>query len=204
MVLKNPLCQSRFGLQDGPASRDMGVCSKRRQVVDSISGGTLMNPHRLLPVLLAFTFAVPSIHAQVRPQARTDSLLKAASKALDHYHQLAAAINCEDATEKTLRDSCKGVLEMLGRDVQDAKEKIASYRQLSTPQPVDLFDIYQVFQEIMAKIDSLGYAGELYGERNRGLFAETYNNFVKITGWFGSEVRNTMQSAEKRSARGHS
>ena len=155
-----------------------------------------MNPQRLLPVLLAFTFAVP-IHAQVRP-ARIDSLLQAASKALDHYQQLAPAINCEDATEKTLRHSCRTVLEMLGRDVQDAKEKIASYRQLSTPQPLDLFDIYQVFEQIMGGVGSLGYAGELYGERNRGLFAEAYNNFVKITGWFGSEVRNTMQGAEVR------
>lgn len=162
-----------------------------------------MKPHRLLPVLLAFTVAVP-IHAQVRPQARIDSMLLAASKALDHYQQLAPAIHCEDATEKTLRDSCEIVLEMLGRDVEDAKEKIARYRQLSTPQPVDLFDIYEVLQQIMGGIGNLGYAEELYGERNRGLFAEAYNNFVKITGWFGSEVRNTMQGAEKRSECGHS
>jgi hypothetical protein len=163
-----------------------------------------MNPHRLLPMLLlAFTFAVP-IHSQVRPQPRTDSLLQAASEALDHYQQLAPAIKCEDATEKTLRDSCKIVLEMLGRDVQDAKEKIASYRQLSTAQPVDLFDIYEVFQKIMDGVGNLGYAGELYGERNRALFAEAYNNFVKITLWFGGEVRNTVQGGEKRSECGHS
>jgi hypothetical protein len=163
-----------------------------------------MNPRRLLPVLLlAFIFAVP-IHAQVRAQARIDSLLQAARNALYRYQQLAPAIHCEDATEKTLRDSCKIVLEMLGRDVQDAKEKIASYRQLSTPQPVDMFDIYEVFQKIMDGVGNLGYAGELYGERNRALFAEAHNNFVKITLWFGVEVRNTMQGAEKRSDCGHS
>ena len=108
------------------------MCSKRREVVHSISGRTVMNPQRLLPMLLTFIFAVP-IHAQVRPQARIDSLLRAASTALDHYQQLAPAISCESGSEKALRDSCKAVLETLGRDVQDAKGKIASYRQLSTP-----------------------------------------------------------------------
>ena len=93
---------------------------------------------------------------------------------------------------------------MLGRDVQDAKEKIASYRQLSAPQPVDLFDIYEGFQKIMDGVGNLGYAGELYSERNRALFAQAYNNFVKITLWFAGEVRNTMQGAEKRSECGHS
>jgi hypothetical protein len=32
---------------------------------------------------------------------------------------------------------------MLGREVLDVKENIASYRQLSTYQPVALFDIYE-------------------------------------------------------------
>jgi len=161
-----------------------------------------MNPQRLLPMLLTFIFAVP-IHAQVRPQARIDSLLRAASTALDHYQQLAPAISCESGSEKALRDSCKAVLETLGRDVQDAKGKIASYRQLSTPQPVDLFDIYEVFHKIMDGVSELGYAEELYGERNRRLFAEAYNNFVKITGWFGTEVRNAMQGAAKGSECAH-
>jgi len=74
-----------------------------------------------------------------------------------------------------------------------AKMRIASYRQLSTPQTVDLFDIYQVLQEIMARINSLVCAEELYAEGNGRLFAEAYNNFVKITGWFGGELRSTMQ-----------
>jgi hypothetical protein len=43
-------------------------------------------------------------------------------------------------------------------------------------------------------------AAELYGEHNRVLFAEAYNNFVKMDGWFGSEVRDGIQNAEKGSA----
>ena len=47
-------------------------------------------------------------------------------------------------------------------------------------------------------ISDLGYVGDLYGETNRALFAEAYNSFVKITLWFGGEVRNTLQcSADK-------
>ena len=158
-----------------------------------------MNLHRLFPVLLLFAFVVPS-HGQVQPQNRVGSLLQGVSDSLDHYQQLAPAINCEDATEKTLRDSCKTVLEMLGRDAHDVKEKIAHYRQLSTPQLVDLFDIYQIFHQIMEGVTYLGYPAELYGEHNRMLFAEAYNNFVKMDGWFGSEVRDAIQDAEKRSA----
>ena len=158
-----------------------------------------MNLLRLFPVLLLFALAVPS-HGQVQPRDRVSSLLQGVSDSLDHYQQLAPAINCEDATEKTLRDSCAIVLEMLGRDAHDAKEKIAHYRQLSTPQLVDLFDIYQVFQQIMDGVSNLGYAAELYGEHNRVLFAEAYNNFVKMDGWFRSEVRDAIQNAEKGSA----
>lgn len=158
-----------------------------------------MSLHRLYPALLLFAFAVPS-HGQVQPQDRVSSLLQGVSDSLDHYQELAPAIHCEDATEKTLRDSCKIVLEMLGRDAHDAKEKIAHYRQLSTPQLVDLFDIYQVFHQIMEGVGNLGYAAELYGEHNRVLFAEAYNNFVKIDAWFGSEVRDAIRNAEKGSA----
>ena len=158
-----------------------------------------MNLLRLFPVLLLFAFAVPC-HGQVQPRDRVSSLLQGVSDSLNHYQQLAPAINCEDATEKTLRDSCAIVLEMLGRDAHDAKEKIAHYRQLSTPQFVDLFDIYQVFHQIMEGVSNLGYAAELYGEHNRVLFAEAYNNFVKMDGWFGSEVRDAIQNAEKGSA----
>jgi|SRR5580692_1567798 hypothetical protein len=150
-----------------------------------------MKSHRLFPLLL-FVFAVPC-HGQVQRQARVGSLLQAVSDALDHYEQLAPAIHCEDTTERTLRDSCKIVLEMLGRHVQDAKEKIAHYRQLPDPRLIDLFDIYQILQQIMGGISNLGYAGELYGERNSVRFAEAYNCFVKIDGWFGNEIRDAIQ-----------
>jgi hypothetical protein len=106
-------------------------------------------------------------------------------------------IHCEDATEKALRDSCKTVLETLGSDVREAKEGIARYRELSTPSRADLFDIYQIFQKIMAEVGELGYAGELYGEHNRELFAKVWNNFVKFTGWFGAEVRAGLPDTEK-------
>jgi hypothetical protein len=154
---------------------------------------------RLLPLLLVFAFtgAQPG---QVPSKARIDSLLHAASNALDHYQTLPPSIRCNHANEKTLRDSCNGVLEMLGRDVQDAKKNIARYRALAAPQSVDLFDIYEIFQKIMEGISDLGYVGDLYGETNRALFAETYNRFMKITLWFGGEVRNTLQcSADKKS-----
>ena len=70
-----------------------------------------MKSHRLFPLLL-FAFAFPC-DGQVQPQARGGSLLQAVSEALDHYEQLAPSIQCEDATDKTLRDSCKSVLELL-------------------------------------------------------------------------------------------
>jgi hypothetical protein len=151
----------------------------------------------LLPILLVFAFT-SALPGQVPSKARIDSLLKGASKALDHYQTLAPSIRCDHAHEKTLRDSCNIVLEMLGRDVQDAKENIARYRALATPQLVDLFDIYEFLQKIMGGISELQYGGDLYGESNRALFAEAYNSFVKMTGWFGVEVRNTLQcSADK-------
>jgi len=83
--------------------------------------------------------------------ARIDSLLQAASNALDHYQTLAPSIACHHSNEKTLRDSCNGVLEMLGRAVQDAKKNIARYRALAAPQSVDLFDIYEIFQKIIGR-----------------------------------------------------
>jgi hypothetical protein len=157
-----------------------------------------MNLHRLFPVLLLFAYAVPS-HGQVQPQARVGSLLQAVSDALDHYQQLAPGIHCEDATEKTLGDSCKVVLEMLGRDAQDAKEKIARYHQLSNPQLINLFDIYQILQQIMAGIGNLSCVSELYGEHNSVLFADAYNHLTKIDSWFGSEIRDAIQEKGNRS-----
>lgn len=153
---------------------------------------------RLLPILLVFAFT-GALPGQVPTKARIDSLLKGASKALDHYQTLAPSIRCDHANEKTLRDSCNIVLEMLERDVQHAKENIARYRALATPQSVDLFDIYEIFQRILGGVSELGYAGDLYGESNRVLSAEAYNNFVKITLWFGGEVRNTLHCSVDKS-----
>ena len=152
---------------------------------------------RLLPLLLVFAFT-GALPGQLPPKARIDSLLQAANNALDHCQTLAPSIRCHHAHEKTLRDSCNGVLEMLGRDVQDAKKNIARYRALAAPQSVDLFDIYEIFQKIMEGISDLGYVGDLYGETNRAWFAEAFNSFMKITLWFGGDVRNTLQgSADK-------
>jgi hypothetical protein len=143
---------------------------------------------RLLPLLLVFAFT-GALPGQVPSKARIDSLLQAANNALDHYQTLAPSIRCNHAN---------GVLEMLGRDVQDAKKNIARYRALAAPQSVDLFDIYEIFENILGGISELGYVGDPCGESNRVLFAEAYNSFVKMTGWFGYEVRNTLQcSADK-------
>jgi hypothetical protein len=56
-----------------------------------------MKLHRLFPMLLVFVVAV-SAHGR----EPIDRLLQAASKALDHYQQLAPGIHCEDATTKEL------------------------------------------------------------------------------------------------------
>ena len=88
---------------------------------------------RLLPLLLVFAFT-GALPGQVPSKARIDSLLQAASKALDHDQTLPPSIRSNHAPEKTRPDSCNGVLEMLGRDVQDAKKNIARYRALAAPQ----------------------------------------------------------------------
>jgi hypothetical protein len=157
-----------------------------------------MKLHRLFPVLLVFALAV-----RVHGQAPVDPLLRAASKSLDHYQQLAPGIHCEDATKTEFRDACKIALETLGTRVQEAKAEIARYRQSSAPQVVDLFDAYQTFRRVMDGVESLDCGSEFYGEHNKQLFAEAYNNFVKVTGWFGNVVRETIQDADKCSERGH-
>jgi hypothetical protein len=159
-----------------------------------------MKLHRLFPVLLVFALAVPADGREpVGP------LLQAASKALDQYQQnLAPGFHCEDATTTESREACKITLETLGARVQEAKAEIARYRQLSSPQPVDLFDAYQAFRRVMELVESFTGASESYGERNRQLSAETYNSFVKITGWFGGVMRDTIRDADKCSERGHS
>ena len=65
-----------------------------------------MKLHRLLPALLLSAFTIP-VCGQARPLSEVDSLLNAASKALDHWQQLAPDIHCEDATQTQFRDACK-------------------------------------------------------------------------------------------------
>jgi hypothetical protein len=116
---------------------------EQREVVD------FMRNHmtrRVLPLLLVFAFT-GALPGQVPSKARIDSLLQAASNALAHYQTLAPSIRSNHANEKMLRDSCNGALEMLGRDVQDAKKNIARYRALAAPQSVDLFDILRNLPE---------------------------------------------------------
>lgn len=49
----------------------------------------------------------------------------------------------------------------------------------------------------MDGVDRLNFAPHLYGEHNQQLFAEAYNTFVKITGWFGGVVRDTIEDGGK-------
>jgi len=151
-----------------------------------------MKPHLLFAVSLMFASVTPA-HCR----EPIEPLLQAASKALDHYQQLAPGFHCEDATTKDLRDACKIALDDLKSRVQEASAEIARYRQLPNPQAVDLFDAYQVFRRVMDGVETLNFAPDFYGERNQQLFAEAYNTFVKITGWFGGVVRETIEDAGK-------
>jgi len=151
-----------------------------------------MKPRLLFAVSLMFALAIPA-HAR----EPVDPLLQAASKALDHYQQLAPGIHCEDATTKDLREACKISLDDLKGRVQEANAEIARYRRLPDPQAVDLFDTYQVFRLVMDGVDRLNFSPDFYGAHNRQLFAEAYNTFVKITGWFGGVVRETIEDAGK-------
>jgi hypothetical protein len=151
-----------------------------------------MKPHLPFAAWLMFTLAIPA-----HGREPIDPLLQAASKALDHYQQLAPGIHCEDATTKEFRDACKIALDDLKSRVQEANAEIARYRRLPNPQAVDLFDTYQVFRRVMDAVDRLTCAPDFYGRHNQRLFAEAYNTFVKITGWFGGVVRETIDDAGK-------
>jgi hypothetical protein len=129
-----------------------------------------------------------------------DPLLQAASKALDHFQTIAPRVNCEDATTKEFSDDCKIALADLKSRVQEANAEIGRYRRLSSPRTVDLFDIYQAFRRVMDGVETLNFGPHFYGEHNQVLFAEAYNTFVKITGWFGGVVRETIEDAGKCSA----
>lgn len=162
-----------------------------------------MKLRRLYAPFLLFAFVMP-LCGQVQSRSEVDSLLEAANKALDHYEHLAPGIHCDEATKTEFRDACKIGLETLEERVQEAKAKIARYRQSSTPQAVDLFDTYEVFRRVMIEVETLNSLSDVYGERNQQLFAEAYNTFVKTTGWFGGVVRDSIRDAEKCSDRvGH-
>ena len=151
-----------------------------------------MKPRLLFALSLMFALTIPA-----HGRESIDPLLQAASKALDHYQQLAPGIHCEDATTKGRRDDCKIALDDLKSRVLEAKAEIALYRRLPSPQAVDLFDTYQVYRRVMDAVDRLNFAPDFYGEHNQQLFAEAYNTFVKITGWFGGVVRDTIADAGK-------
>jgi hypothetical protein len=159
-----------------------------------------MELRRLFAPFLLFAFVIP-VCGQVQSRAEVDSLLEAANKALDHYEHLAPSVHCEEVTKTEFRDVCKIGLETLEERVQEAKTEIAHYRHDSTPQAVDLFDAYEVFRRVMIELEALNSVPDAYGERNQQLFAEAYNTFVKITGWFGGVVRNGIRDAEKCSDR---
>jgi hypothetical protein len=113
------------------------------------------------------------------------------------YGNTKSLLFCDDATTTDLRDACKIALDDLKSRVQEANAEIARYRRLPNPQAVDLFDTYQVFRRVMDGVDRLNFAPDFYGAHNVQLFAEAYNTFVKITGWFGSVVRETIEDAGK-------
>ena len=161
-----------------------------------------MKLHRLFSVFLLFAFAIP-VCGQVLPPHEVDSLLQAANKALDHWQRLAPEIHCEDATQPQLREDCKTNVLGMGERVQEAKAEIARYRKISSPQVVDLFDAYESFRRVMEVAENMNCAPYFYGDRNRQVFAETYNTFVKVNGWFGGVVRDSIQNAAKGSDQAH-
>jgi hypothetical protein len=154
---------------------------EQREVVDFISGETMNR--RLLPLLLVFAFT-GALPGQVPSKARIDSLLQAASNALDHY--------------QTLAPSIRRIMPMRKRSVIPATACGKCSEEMFRTRRRTSHAIVRSPQKIMEGISDLGYVGDLYGETNRALFAEAYNSFVKITLWFGGEVRNTLQcSADK-------
>jgi hypothetical protein len=155
-----------------------------------------MKLHRLFPAFALFAFTIP-VCGQAQPLSEVDSLLNAASKALDHWQQLAPDIHCEDATQPQFRDACKINVLAMGERVQEAKAEIVRYRQLTGPQVVDLFDAYQSFRRVLEITENMICAPDAYGERNRRVFAEAYNAFVKVNGWFGGTVRDSIRRAAR-------
>ena len=161
-----------------------------------------MKLKRLIPVLIVLASSIP-VYSQVQQPHEVDSLLKAASKALDHWQQLAPNIHCEDATQTEFRDACKINVQTVGERIQEAEVEIARYRHQSTPEVVDLFNAYESFRRVMEVVEDMNWTPGFYGERNRQVFAEAYNTFVKVNGWFGNVVRDGIRDAAKCSEQSH-
>lgn len=159
-----------------------------------------MKLQQLFPVLLLFTFPVC---AQVQSQPEVNSLLMTASNALDHWQQLAPQIRCDDVIRTQSRKDCPSVVLGMGERVQEAKAQIVTYRQLSAPQPVDLFDAYESFRRVMELAETMPSVLDSYGEHNQQVLAETYNTFVKVNGWFGGVVRSSIENAARCSDHAH-
>jgi hypothetical protein len=162
-----------------------------------------MKPVWFLP-LFFLTFAIPARGQSKQPPSKVDSLLRSASDRLNNYQQqIAPDIHCADETEEALRYACEVYLKKLNDAVQDAATNIANYRQVTTPQTVDLFDIYEDFHRILFNAELLAAHSdsyELHSQHNHELFADTYNNFIKLTGWFGSVMRDGIKQADRRCA----
>jgi len=161
-----------------------------------------MKPVWFLPFVF-LALAIP-VRGQTKLPSKLDSLLRSASERLNDYQQqIAPDIRCADETEEELRYACGVYLEKLNSAVQDAATKIANYRQLATPQSADLFDIYEDFHRIMDNVQLLAAHSDSYephSQHNHDLFADTYNNFVKLTPQFRSVVRDSIQQTDKSSA----
>lgn len=155
-----------------------------------------MRLHRMVPTLLFFAIGAPLCGRAQSPEV--ESLLKAASQALDHYEQLAPGIHCQNVPQKEFRKACTAARETLEERVRDAKAEIARYRQRPTPQAVDLFDAYESFRRVLDVLEDVSYvAPDSYGEHNKQLFAKAYNSFVKVNGWFGGVVKASIQDTAK-------
>jgi hypothetical protein len=150
--------------------------------------------------LLFLTLAIP-VRGQSKVPSKVDSLLTAASEHLNDYQQhIAPNIRCGDETDVELRAACGVYLEKANSAAQDAATKISNYSQLASPQNADLFDIYEDFHRIMEYVQMLAASSdayELHNQQNHVHIAETYNDFVKLTPWFGGIVRESIQQADK-------
>jgi hypothetical protein len=92
-------------------------------------------------------------------------------------------------------DAWKIALEDLKSRVQ-ANAEIGRYPRLSNPQVFDLFDTYQAFRRVMDGVDRLNFVADFDGTQS-GAIRRGLQHVVKITGWFGDVVRETIQDAGK-------